>query len=162
MSFRFYALLKRVFPLVPSNQSTEALDFEDKNKVVFGVNAADAKSMAAMAPELEPVDFMSLPRYQIYTSFMSGGQSTGWIQGRTFPAPVATRQAVELRAKSMAAYGKPAEEIEAEYLAQLGHTTVTNPATEQGATAQSSVTAAPVGRRKKDVSPDQPVDQPPD
>jgi len=141
------------------------VDANARNKIVFGLNASDAKSMAAMAPELEPVDFMSLPRYQIYTSFMSGGQSTGWIQGRTLPAPVATRQAVELRAKSMAAYGKPTEEIEAEYLAQLGYNTTITGAEQvagQDMATQSSVIAAPVGRRKKDQSLDQSADQPPD
>jgi len=138
------------------------IDANARNKIVFGLNAADAKAFAGMAPELEPVDFMSLPRYQIYTSFQSGGKSTGWIQGKTFPAPIAARQAVELRAKSMTTYGKPTEEIEAEYLRQLGH----SPVTEQVAAAPSSVSAAPVGtpigRRKKASSGDAPPDQPPD
>jgi len=132
------------------------IDANARNKIVFGLNAADAKAFAGMAPELEPVDFMSLPRYQIYASFQSGGKNTGWIQGKTFPAPVASRQAVDLRAKSMAAYGKPTEEIEAEYLQQLGYNT-TNAAVEnvpqQDSASQSSVSAAPVGRRKK-VQPD--------
>ena len=138
------------------------VDANARNKIVFGLNASDAKSMAAMAPELEPVDFMSLPRYQIYTSFMYGGQNTGWIQGQTLPAPTATRLPLELRTESMSAYGKPAEEIETECLAQLGHTTPVNPVAEQGMATQSSVTAAPVGRKKKDSPPVQSTDQPPD
>ena len=145
------------------------VDANARNKVAFGLNAGDAKSMAAMAPELTPEDFMLLPRYQIYTSFMSGGQSTGWIQGKTLPAPVATRLPAELRAKSMAAYGKSTEEIEAEYLAQLGYNTTTTDAEQvpgHGIEAQSTVIYAPVdtpvGRRKKVQPPDQSTDQPPD
>jgi len=138
------------------------VDANARNKIVFGLNAGDAKSMAAMAPELEPADFMSLPRYQIYASFMSGGQSTGWIRGQTLPSPTATRLPVELRAKSMSAYGKPAEEIEAEYLRQLGHTTTTNPVTQQGEPMQSSVVFSPVGRKRKVQPPDQSADQSPD
>jgi len=148
------------------------VDTNTRNKIVFGLNAGDAKAMAAMAPELEPVDFMSLPRYQIYTSFQSGGKNVGWVQGQTFPAPAATRQAVELRAKSMAAYGKPAEEIEAEFLARLGYNTTLNAAeqsSQQDESAQSTQKITPVGRRKKnqknqnhDQTPVQPTDQPPD
>jgi len=125
---------------------------------VFGLNAAGAKSMTAMAPELEAVDFMTLPRYSVYSTFQSGGKSVGWVQGRTLPAPIPTRQAVELKAKSMATYGKPTEEIEAEYMQQLGHAAAANPVTEQDEPAQSSVIPTPVGRRKKDPPDDRPPD----
>jgi len=144
------------------------IDTNARNKIVFGL-AGDAKAMAAMAPELEPLDFMSLPRYQIYTSFQANGRNVGWVQGQTFPAPAATRQAGELRAKSMAAYGKPAEEIEAEYLAQLGYSTTPNAAGQpprQDETARKNPPEnpekTPVGRRKKIQTPDPPADQPPD
>jgi hypothetical protein len=92
------------------------VDANARNKIVFGLNSSDAKDMAAMAPELTALDFMTLPRYQIYTSFQQGGRNTGWIQGQTMPAPPALQQAAELRARSMAMYGKPAEQVEAEYL----------------------------------------------
>jgi hypothetical protein len=106
------------------------IDANARNKIVFGLNAEDAKAMAAMAPELEPVDFMSLPRYQIYASFNSGGRNTGWVSGKTLPPAAPTRDIVELRAKSMAAYGKPAEETEAEYLALLKSTRAATPTDE--------------------------------
>ena len=142
------------------------VDANAHNKIIFGLNAADAKAMATMAPELSAEDFMLLPRYSVYSSFQSNGKSVGWVQGQTLPAPAATRNAVELRAKSMAAYGKPAEEIEAEYLQQLGHTTATNPAAQQGENVQPSgpsvVPAAPVGRKKKTPTEDSPDVQPPD
>ena len=72
--------------------------------------------MANMSKDLEAVDFMELPRYQIYASIQSGGQATGWVSGRTLPPPPKTRDIVELRANSMALYGRPAENVEAEYL----------------------------------------------
>lgn len=42
------------------------IDANARNKIVFGLNATDAKDMAAMAPELEALDFMTLPRYEVY------------------------------------------------------------------------------------------------
>lgn len=145
------------------------VDTNARSKIVFGLNAADAKSMAAMAPELEPVDFMKLPRYHVYSSFQSGGKSTGWLSGQTLPPPIATRQPNELRAKSMATYGKPTEEIEAEYLAQLGYNTTITEAEQvpqHVVYTQASVISTPVGtsigRRKKSPDSVQPPDQSPD
>jgi hypothetical protein len=136
------------------------VDANARNKIVFGLNSADAKAMAAMAPELDPQDFMALPRYSVYSSFQSNGRSVGWVQGKTLPAPPASRLAVELRAQSMAVYGKPTEEIEVEYLEQLGYATTresnadtANPAPTQAPlsspTRQPTPPLAPVGRRKK-------------
>ncbi len=50
---------------------------------------ADANAMAVMAPELTALDFMTLPRYQVYTSFQHKGRCTGWVQGQTMPPPPA-------------------------------------------------------------------------
>lgn len=114
------------------------VDANARNKIAFGLSAKDAKDMAAMAPELSAEDFMALPRYQIYTSFQQGGRNTGWILGRTLPPIPPLRDPVELRARSMATYGKPAEEVEAEYLNMF----VTN-----GASGDQP--DIPIGRRKK-------------
>ena len=92
------------------------IDANSRNKVCFGLNSGDAKDMAAMAPELEALDFMSLLRYQVYASFQNDGKNTGWIQGRTLPPPPAIRMAAELKARSMERYGKAAEEVEKEFL----------------------------------------------
>lgn len=115
------------------------VDANARNKIVFGLNSADATAMAAMAPELSARDFLALPRYRIYTSFHSDGRSVGWVQGRTLPEPPATGTAAELRARSMSLYGKPAEETEAEYLQIL--------TTDNAPDASADDTA--VGRRKK-------------
>lgn len=116
------------------------VDANARNKIVFGLNSKDAKDMAAMAPELTAEDFMALPRYQIYASFQSGGRNTGWIQGRTLPPPPALRDAAELKAKSQAAYGIPAEQIEEEYLSIF---------TANNQTAGENPGDVNIGRRKK-------------
>ena len=92
------------------------IDANARNKIVFGLSSKDAKDMAAMAPELTAEDFMTLPRYQIYTSFQSNGRNTGWIQGKTLSPPPALRNAADLKANCQAIYGIPAEQIEEEYL----------------------------------------------
>lgn len=92
------------------------IDANARNKIVFGLNSRDAKDMAAMAPELTAEDFMALPRYQIYASFQRDGRNMGWIQGRTLPPPPALQDAADLKARSQAAYGIPAEQVEEEYL----------------------------------------------
>ena len=69
-----------------------------------------------MAPSLEALDFMLLPRYQVYTNFMSDGRQTGWIQGKTLSAPPPLHTAAEIKAQSQTSYGRPSTEVEAEYL----------------------------------------------
>lgn len=97
-----------------------AIDANAQNKVIFGLNAGDAREMAAMAPELEAVDFMLLPRYAVYAALQYRGKSTGWISGRTAPPSPAIRSAVELKAKSMETYGRDAALVEEEYLRAIG------------------------------------------
>ena len=92
------------------------IDANARNKIVFGLNATDAKDMAAMAPGLEALDFMTLPRYEVYTSFMSEGKSTGWIRGKTIPPMERLRQPVEIKALSQITYGVPAETVDEEFL----------------------------------------------
>ena len=96
------------------------IDANARNKIIFGLNSGDAKAMAAMAPELDALDFMLLPRYQIYATFQSGGRSTGWIQGQTLPPPPVTQSAAEIKAQSMASYGKSSEDVDAEFIKLVG------------------------------------------
>lgn len=116
------------------------IDANCRNKIAFGLNSEDARDMAAQAPELEPLDFMMLPRYEIYASFQSGGKSTGWISGRTLPPPPPIRMAAELKAESMKRYGVPAEETEAELIRMM---------TRPDPKPDPFVTDAPIGRREK-------------
>lgn len=116
------------------------VDANARNKIVFGLSSKDAKDMAAMAPELTAEDFMTLPRYQIYTSFQSGGRNTGWVQGRTLPPPPALRDAVDLKARSQAAYGIPPEQTEEEYLSIF---------TTNSKTAEENPSDINIGRKKR-------------
>lgn len=115
------------------------VDANARNKIIFGLSAKDAKDIAAMAPELSAEDFIALPRYQIYTSFQQGGRNTGWIMGRTLPPPPSLQDPLELRARSMAAYGKPAKEVDEEYLKLFASVGVSSDDTGD----------APIGRRKR-------------
>ena len=115
------------------------IDANARNKIAFGLSAKDAKDTAAMAPELSAEDFIALPRYQIYTSFQQGGRNIGWILGRTLPPVPPLRDPLELRARSMAAYGKPAKEVDEEYLKMFA------PAGAPGKNDGDT----PIGRRKR-------------
>ena len=115
------------------------IDANALNKIVFGLNATDAKAMAAMAPELTPEDFMLLPRYQVYASLQAGGRATGWIRGKTLPPEKAIRMPAELKAMSQKRFGKPAAEVEQEYLDVINGAAAAPPETPD----------APIGRRKR-------------
>ena len=115
------------------------IDANARNKIVFGLNAGDAKEMAAQAPELEALDFMTLPRYEIYTNFMSEGKTTGWIRGVTSKLPPSLRDPAELRARSQTSYGVPAETIDKDFLKLLKQTEAEPP---------SDFDDSAIGRRK--------------
>lgn len=95
------------------------VDANARNKICFGLNAVDAKEIAPMAPELTALDFMSLPRYEVYANFMSDGRATGWVRGVTLAPPRPIHTAAELRAISQSTYGMPAEDVDAEYLSLI-------------------------------------------
>jgi hypothetical protein len=120
------------------------VDSNARNKIVFALNSGDAAEMAAMAPELGALDFMSLPRYHVYASLQADGRSTGWMSGQTLPPPSAFRRAAEIKAKSMSAYGMPAEETEKEYLEMFE--CANGP--EHDASTQTDQDSA-IGRRKR-------------
>jgi hypothetical protein len=116
------------------------VDANCRNKICFGLEATDAKAMAAHAPELEPEDFMLLPRYHVYTSFNSGGRNTGWVSGITLPQSKPVCNAAELKDKIAKRYGKPSHEIEKEYLDLLASCQ---------SKGEPEVEIGAVGRRKK-------------
>ena len=116
------------------------VDANCRNKIIFGLNSDDAKALAAQAQELEPLDFMTLPRYEIYTAFQSDGSATGWISARTLPPPEPVRMAAELKAESMKRYGVTAAKTE-QSLIQLMMPPTPPP--------DSLINDAPIGRKKK-------------
>lgn len=95
------------------------VDANARNKIIFGLNGTDAKEIAHFAPELEPDDFMLLPRYQVYANVMQNRKATGWMQGVTKAPDPPLRMAAELKAESMKRYGKPSEQVDDDFLITL-------------------------------------------
>lgn len=87
-----------------------AIDNNARSKITFALEIDDAKAMAAMAPGLEPIDFQSLGRYEIYCNLVAGGQPSGWASGETLPPPIKISDPETLRKSSRKRYG-PAEEV---------------------------------------------------
>ena len=92
------------------------VDANARNKIVFGLNASDARDIAAMAPDLTMLDFMSLPRYHVYSNFMYYGRPTGWIQGKTCPPIRMLHTAADISARSQIRYGRPRDEVESDFI----------------------------------------------
>lgn len=62
---------------------------------------------------------MTLPKYEIYTRFMSGGKSTGWIRGATLPPPDAIRDSSEIISLNQTNYGMKREAVDRDFLDYL-------------------------------------------
>jgi len=125
------------------------IDANARNKIVFGMNAGDAKDMAAMAPNLDSMDFMLLPRYQVYASLQSNGKSTGWISGKTLPPAPVLRSAVEMKAKSMERYGQNSKQTECEYMSVLGYPPDANEASANKENNRRNDELEAIGRKKR-------------
>jgi len=128
----------------------DGIDANARNKIIFGLNGVDAREVAKQSVELEPEDFMMLPRYHIYTNHLANGKNTGWISGVTIKPTPALRMAAELKAESMKRYGRPAAEIEAEIRRALLPTPVTTaqPAPETSESFPSTTSSTNIGRKK--------------
>ncbi|WP_234367359.1 type IV secretory system conjugative DNA transfer family protein [Streptomyces pluripotens] len=76
-----------------------AVDINARSKVVFATEADDARDLATkLAPELEPVDFMSLRRFEAYVNLVADGAPSGWALVKTLPPPPVTGDAEAVRA----------------------------------------------------------------
>lgn len=95
-----------------SDDLQEALDVNARSRIVFQPGMKDAKFFAAQAPELEPEDFLALPKYHVYANVMRDAQPTGWFSAHTLPAPTETSNADELVARSVRRYGQGVSEPE--------------------------------------------------
>jgi len=82
-----------------------AVDTNARNKITFTLGIKDARDLATMSAELAPEDFIALPRFHVYANLMHRGESTGWVSGKTLPAPPATTDPAELIAHSRRRYG---------------------------------------------------------
>lgn len=82
-----------------------AIDANCRNQIIFGMENADATTMAKKAPGLDAIDFESLDQYEIYTRLMNQGHQTGWISGKTLPPPQPVSNELDIRARSESRYG---------------------------------------------------------
>jgi len=119
------------------------IDANARNKIVFGLNATDARDMAAMAKaeNLTAMDFELLPRFGVYANLQNHGRATGWVSGSTSPASPAITSVAEARARSQARYGQDAKTVEQGFLDLIGYSN--NPA------AASKTKDTPLGRKKR-------------
>lgn len=109
----------------------QGIDANCRNKIIYGLNNPDAREMSMQASELSEEDFMTLPKYHIYTNYLAGGRSTGWIYGKTAPPSEPIRLPAEGKAHANAKYGRPAEEIDAELTSILVEDTADKQAEEE-------------------------------
>ncbi len=85
-----------------------AIDSNAKSKIVFRpLDPDDAHAMAKQAPDLQPVDFLSLGQFQAYAHLTADGAPTGWALVRTLPPPEPTGLAARVRAASREHYASP-------------------------------------------------------
>jgi len=91
----------------------EALLANARSRVCYQLGPQDAFVFARSAPQLEPVDFQSLDKYQIYASLVADGQVTGYASAVTKAPGKGITDPAEVRGLSRERYGRPLPEIEA-------------------------------------------------
>ena len=78
------------------------------SKVVFATEHDDAREVATkLAPELEPKDFMALPRFHAYANLVAAGAPSGWGLVRTLPPPPVIADAETIRMAVRTNYAPP-------------------------------------------------------
>lgn len=82
-----------------------AFEANCRSRVFFQLAARDAKAAAAMAPGLEPDDFMALPTRHVYAQLVHRGAVTDWASGRTLDTPAAVSVPETVREASRTNYG---------------------------------------------------------
>ncbi|WP_437770498.1 type IV secretory system conjugative DNA transfer family protein [Arthrobacter sp. KNU40] len=118
-----------------------AIDNNARSKIAFALEIDDAKAMAAMAPGLEPIDFQSLGKYEIYCNLVARGQPSGWASASTMPPPIKISDPETIRRNSRARYGT-AEEVKPPPATAIG------PASEQNTSTKAPMVPT-VGRKRR-------------
>jgi len=87
-----------------------------RSRIGFQLARDDAEALAKTSSGLlEPEDFTGLAAYHVYASIYDAGRGQPYASGRTLPAPAICRDAARLRRQSAERYGRPADEIEAQF-----------------------------------------------
>ncbi|MFT4165669.1 MAG: type IV secretion system DNA-binding domain-containing protein [Microlunatus sp.] len=115
-----------------------AVDSNARTKLVFRPNdPKDATAYARMAPELEPLDFLSLGRYEAYATVVTSAAQQPWCSLRTLPPPELSGLAERIRHTSKERSGP--EPAAAEPATEIEH----------GAPLQLAPVETPVGRKRR-------------
>lgn len=86
-----------------------------RSRICFQLSPDDAGIIARSTPDLEPVDFTSLSRYQVYAALYADGHTSGFASGRTVPSPKAISSPTTIRRASRERYGRRLDDIEREF-----------------------------------------------
>lgn len=113
-----------------------------RSRVIFQVSPEDAVQFAKGHPELTALDFSALGRHEVYASIYADGRVTPYASGVTLPLAAPSASPARIRAASQARYGRPLDEIEADFAALVGG----DPTTVLGAAAAGLGTT---GRRRR-------------
>lgn len=75
-----------------------AIKTNARSKAIFRLeDDDDARTIAKLAPELEPLDFMELGRHQVYIRLVANGITTSWALGKTYPPIEPAARLTEVR-----------------------------------------------------------------
>jgi TraM recognition site of TraD and TraG len=91
-----------------------------QNKVTFRVAEEDARVLATPGSGLAPEDFASLDAFRFYAQLVAGDAVQPWCSGRSLPPEPAISDPDEVRAVSLANYGRDRAEVEAELRTMVG------------------------------------------
>jgi hypothetical protein len=89
-----------------------------QSRAAFRLGGEDARALAADS-NLDPEDFRELPAYHCYAQLVAESTAQPWASAETSPAPLARRDANEVRRASTASYGALRSLVEAELEALL-------------------------------------------
>lgn len=95
----------------------EALLSTVRSRVIFQTGHRDAAELAKGHPELEPVDFTSLPSFHVYASLLHGGAVAPYASGQTLELPPPLSDSQAIRQASRTVYGRALSDVEADLLA---------------------------------------------
>lgn len=113
-----FTLAHQFLGQLPSEMKAAVLT-NARSRVVFQVSPEDAAQFAKGHPELTALDFAALGQHSVYASIFAGGSATAYASGVTLPPGPATSDPAAVRARSRARYGRPLDEVEADFAAML-------------------------------------------
>ncbi|MCU1479805.1 MAG: hypothetical protein JWQ19_591 [Subtercola sp.] len=114
-----FVLINQLLSQLPTDLRSATLG-NLRSRVYFQLSAEDAHAVARFIPELEPVDFTSLPIFNIYASTLDDGVSQPFVSGRTLPLSKPLISPERVSRMSRERYGRPVADIEAEFNALTG------------------------------------------